>query len=74
MVICFYCIHQSIKKRDAPTRDLLSEHPLQKENEVSQIAFKWTIPFLLHARHFSFVQMPQNGAVGAIGLIVCAKL
>jgi hypothetical protein len=39
MVINFYCIHQSYKKRVAPTRDLSSGHPLQEANEGLHTTF-----------------------------------
>jgi hypothetical protein len=64
----FFCIHQSHKKRTAPIRGLLSGHHVQEAIEALQIAFKWKIPFLLHAGRFSFIQTPQNGAVVLTGL------
>jgi hypothetical protein len=68
MVIRFFCIHQSHKKRTAPTRGLSIRHHVQEAIEALQTAFRWIIPFLLHAGHFSFVQMPQNGTVVLTGL------
>jgi hypothetical protein len=43
MVIRFYCIYQSYKKRIAPTRDLSSGHPLQEAIEVLQTALRCTV-------------------------------
>ena len=37
MIIYFYFIHQSFKKRTIPTRDMLSGRILQEVNEVSHI-------------------------------------
>jgi hypothetical protein len=67
MVIRLYCIHQSCKKRSAPTRDLPSGHSLQEAIDVSDIDMDEVDPFLLHTWHFLFVKTPQNGAVGIIG-------
>jgi hypothetical protein len=63
MVIRFFCIHQSHKKRTAPTRGLSSGHHVQEAIEALQTAFRWKILFFLHAGHFSFVQTPHNGTV-----------
>jgi hypothetical protein len=68
MVIRLYCIHQFYKKRTAPSRDLLSGHPLQEAIEISQTTLDEKGPFLLHAWDFSCVRTPQNGAIGVTGL------
>jgi hypothetical protein len=40
MVIHFYCIHQSHKKRTIPTRSLSSGHHVQEAIEVIQTTFR----------------------------------
>jgi hypothetical protein len=40
MVIRFYCVHQSYKKRIAPIRGLLSGHHVQEAIEVLQTIFR----------------------------------
>jgi hypothetical protein len=47
MVICFYCIHQSCKKRIGPKRELSSECPLQEANGVSRGYSKMVLPALI---------------------------
>jgi hypothetical protein len=69
MVICFYCIHQSYKKKTtAPSRDLSSGHPLQEAIEVLQTTLDEKDPFLLHVWDFLCIRTPQNGAVGVTKL------
>ena len=72
MVIRFYCIHQSYKKKIAPSRDLLSGHPLQKAIEVIHTTSDEKDPFLFHAWNFLYVRTPQNGAIGVTGLTMAS--